>query len=441
MIETETKNPVRPNEILSKIISKIIESEDVRELILGVVKEELMNWSGDSRVKETLSKSIEKMITKALTASPSTNKNKGIAQDIGRLLTAWAQHVNETHRKPPVAQGSKEELHNDPVNDFIISTDFGEIKEMVDGSEEHILKILEAINNTIWAYPGKVVSLLASIITAANISIKGGNTLIKPMLHYLGPDLTADVLLSSLRELDGKEVGKLINSLGELIRRLHTGSLLLGKGDAPLFQIYLSKIFEEAVPEIDREIFTKAIIALAEDKETITRSFVDLLGKNVPFVLTVLSNYASIKNPKIRAASHKLRMYEEDIEPLKLADAIEKGTADLDTQGIAQLINRYLGILNELHKNKPELVFNLFKGFVEAIDRDEFEKTVTWAIPEFITASMPILTTALPHLLNGFCEIVKSEEGEDIRKAFVNLRDTIFTNGGNNGDRRVQNNS
>ena len=46
MIETETKNPVRPNEILSKIISKIIESEDVRELILGVVKEELMNWSG-----------------------------------------------------------------------------------------------------------------------------------------------------------------------------------------------------------------------------------------------------------------------------------------------------------------------------------------------------------------------------------------------------------
>jgi len=41
-------------------------------------------------------------------------------------------------------------------------------------------------------------------------------------LKNLGPDLTADILLSIVRELNGKEIGKLTDNLAELLRRLHT---------------------------------------------------------------------------------------------------------------------------------------------------------------------------------------------------------------------------
>ncbi len=104
---------------------------------------------------------------------------------------------------------------------------------MVQGSEETILKGLDMTTTALYRYPAKIASILAILVDIINISLKSIVLLIKPLMDNLGPDLTADILLTSFRDIQGKEVSKIVGGIAEMIRRLHTGSLLLGKGGTP----------------------------------------------------------------------------------------------------------------------------------------------------------------------------------------------------------------
>ena len=85
----------------------------------------------------------------------------------------------------------------------------------------------------------------------------------------MGPDLLADLLLSLLKGLNAREAANLTNALCEFIRRLHTGNYLLAKAGKPLFQIYLTTLLQESLPNIDPVLLKKAKLAFAEDKEAI----------------------------------------------------------------------------------------------------------------------------------------------------------------------------
>jgi sulfur transfer complex TusBCD TusB component (DsrH family) len=427
MTELEAQNVPKTNEILSQIARKLIRTEGIREFALTIIHDELRNWSGDSRIKEKMSQSVEKTISKIMKATDKQGME--FAEDIGKLLTTWAQSINEERKRVSFTPIPQEELRKGPINDFIVNTDFGELKEMVEGSEDRVLQTIESINAAIWPYPAKIASLLAIIMAANNTSVKGINTLLEPLLKYLGPDLTADIMLSLVREIKGKEVGKLVNNLVEVVRRLHTGSFLLAKGGKPLFEIYLTNLLKEIVPEINPEVFTKALIALSEDAETVAKSLAEALSENEAMLLTLISAYASLKNPKIRAATLKMRLL-EDVDAGKLTDAIAKGVVDLDTQEMAELVNAKLRIANLIHENKPELFSNLFRGFADSIDTDELEKAARWVVPELIDAIKPLGKAVVPSLINGFCELVRSDEGSEMKKALENLRTTLLASGG-----------
>ena len=57
------------------------------------------------------------------------------------------------------------------------------------------------------------------------------------------PDLLADIVISFLKELDGAAVAELGNELTEIVRKIHTGSALLGEpGRSPAPRDLLRKI-------------------------------------------------------------------------------------------------------------------------------------------------------------------------------------------------------
>ncbi|MFA5322032.1 MAG: hypothetical protein WC373_05105 [Smithella sp.] len=421
------EKPVQPEtaaDLTGRVVWTILKTPKVRKLVTSIVHEAMKDWAGDSKIKARMSSTVEKIVDNVLSSKGDAgNKIAGAAAN---LITTFARETNEEFK-----QGLK--IIDDPrrtaINDFIVNTDFGEIKEMADRSEEHILQTLEVVNACIWPYPAKIGSLVATLVSAGNISVKSISTLVGPLLKYLGPDLTADILLSVVRELDGKEIGKFTNTLSELVRRLHTGSLLLAKGGKPLFEIYLTNFLKDAVREIDPEIFTKARIALAEDGETIAKSLAEVLSENEEILFASLSAYSALENPKIRAKSIKMRLY-EDAEQEKFIAAATKGIIDLDTQDMAETLNAALRIINSIYDAKPDLFTTLVRGFADSVDEDELGKTARWIIPEIVGAFKPLVPAVMPSLINGFCEMVNADQSDETKKAIQNLRSVILADGG-----------
>jgi len=396
----------------------------ISNLITAVVREALKDWSGDSKLKARMSSKIEEVLESVLSAVGKDDGKMGA--ELGRLLTAFAQEINEE-----LKQGVKvvEDPRRTAINDFIIHTDFGELKEMVDRSEGPVLQNIDIAIECIWKYPAKVGSILAALVSAGNISVKSVSSIVGSLINNLGPDLTADILLSIVRELNGKEIGKLTNMLSELLRRLHTGSYLLARGGKPLFEIYLTNFLKDAINEIDPEIFTKARIALAEDAETIAKSLAEVMDENEKMLFASLAAYSSLENPKIRATAIKMNLY-ENADQEKFIEATSAGISDLDTQVMAENVNAALRIINSIHEEKPELFTTLLRGFADSVDEEELQKTVQWMVPEVLGTFRSLASAAIPALMDEFCEMVRQNQNEKFQKAFKNLRSVILADGG-----------
>lgn len=420
----KSNQPDHAADLTGSIVWKTVKTPLIRRLVSAVVHEALKDWSGDSKLKARMSSSVENVVESVLSRAGQDDGKMGV--ELGKLLTVFARETNEELKKGL-------EVIDDPrqtaINDFIINTDFGEIKEMVDRAEGPVIQNIDVVIECIWKYPAKVASILASLVSAGNISVKGITLIIQSLLDNLGPDLTADILLSIVRELNGKEAGKLTNTFSELLRRMHTGSYLLARGGKPLFEIYLTNFLKDAVSEIDPEIFNKARIALAEDGETIAKSLAEAMSENEKMLLASVAAYSALENPKIRTRAIKMNLY-EDADQEKFIEAAAAGISDLDTQVMAENFNAVLRIINNMHEAKPELFNTLLRGFADSVDEDELQKTVQWLVPEVAGIFKTLASVAMPSLINGFCDMVKADASEDTRKAMENLRSVILADGG-----------
>jgi hypothetical protein len=327
----------------------------------------------------------------------TNGKGRGISADAGKLLTAWARKINADHAADPLCHaGSRGET----IHAFLRHTDFGEIREMVEGSGHCVLKTVEAFNEQLWKYPAKVGSLLGTLLAVVNTAIKSAATLLKPIERKVGPDLLADLLLSLVRGIDAREAAGLVNSVHEFIRRLHTGNLLLAKAGKPLFQGYLTSLLEEGLPQIDPVLLKKARVALAEDREAIANALADVLRDNPGLVLEMVSAYGSLKTPLIRAFSRRAGLYDE-LDPEALAGAISLGLSDLDTYEISQAVNTLVRLLNNLHEIKPDMFSSFLTSIVDSLNAEEIRTATAWIVPEIVEAARPFLDAVMPATKSG----------------------------------------
>lgn len=421
------EKPAQPDnaaDLTGSIVWKTVKTPMIRKLVSAIVHEALKDWSGDSKLKARMSSSVENVVDSVLSAEDKADGKMGV--ELGKLVTAFARETNEELKKGLTVI---EDPLQTAINDFIVNTDFGELKEMVDRSEGHVIQNIDVAIECIWKYPAKVASILASLVSAGNISVKSITLIVKSLLDNLGPDLTADILLSIVRELNGKEIGKLTNNVSELLRRMHTGSLLLSRGGKSLFEIYLTNLLKDAVSEIDPEIFTKARIALAEDGESIAKALAEVMSENEKMLFASVAAYSALENPKIRTQAIKMNLY-ENADPGKFIEAAANGISDLDTQVMAENFNAALRIINNIHEAKPELFTTLLRGFADSVDEDELQKTAQWLVPEIVGTFKTLAPAAMPSLINGFCDMVNADQSEEARKAIENLRSVILADGG-----------
>jgi hypothetical protein len=97
------------------------------------------------------------------------------------------------------------------------------------------------INEELWRYPAKVVCILSMLPTLSNTALKGLRETAAP-LNRMAPDLLADVVISLIRNVDAKEISGIVNELAELVRKIHTGSALIGEPGKPALPELFEKI-------------------------------------------------------------------------------------------------------------------------------------------------------------------------------------------------------
>jgi hypothetical protein len=390
----------------AKIIGETIRATGTRTFLSAVTKELIEEWAKKGGFRGKIASPVNWIVSKVL--QPGKNWNgKGISADVGRFLTAWAKKINTDHAADPLCHAG---ARGDTIHNFLKYTDFGEIREMVEGSGPCVIKTIEAFNEQLWKYPAKVGTLVATIIPLMNTFIKASREILLPIEEKIGPDLLADIMLSLVKGINGADTAKLINAVREVIRRVHTGSLLLGKGGKPLFQIYLTDLLHDCLPEMDPELVKKIRIIFAEDREAMANAMADALSDNPDITLSYLASIGLVKTSDIKARTRKLCVIEQ-IDPVGLKSAVSEGMSDLDTYEIAGLVNTACRVANRIHEVKPDILSNALSGVVDSVSPEEVRKTARWLIPDLVNAIKPLAVEMMPFIIKGFSELISPDDG------------------------------
>jgi len=403
------------NRTLARIIGKNIRSSSSKALVSEIAKEAINDWVKDSTFKKKLA-APALWAAKRIGRPGKDEQDKAMAMsaDMGTLLTTLARKVN-------AEQASKicnDKTRGEAIDAFLQNTDFGEVLEMIEGADPHVIESIRALNEQLWKYPAKVGTLTLMAIALTNTSIKGAREIIRPIEEQFSPDLLADLILSMIRDINGANAAKLTNTVFELIRRVHTGSLLIGKGGKPLFQKYLTGFLKDYFSAMDPELLKKVRICLAEDKESIANAKSEALDANPRIVLSVLSSLGKVKNSEVRGKARKLKVL-EDIDRAGFNAAVSESVSDLDTYEVAGLINTACRVLNQVHDAKPDIVGNLVGGIVDSMDSEQIRRTFQWLIPDLVEALRPLAPIIVPELIKGFNELVIQEDGAGISLTFA----------------------
>ncbi len=403
--ETVTQHN-RVEELAARIVSDSLHSTGLRRLTLSVADTLVQGWSRGRPLKLALVRPIRRLISRGMKsdgkAAPGT-----FPADLGKLITAWSARVSADHAEDPACHARARE-HS--LRSFVENTDFGEVCGMVQGSQECVVKTVEALNEQLWKYPAKVASILGAVLAAINTSIRAVRELMRPVEKNVAPDLLADLVLSLLKGIDARSAGELSNSALELVRRIHTGSLLLGRAGRPLFQVYLTELLKGVAHQIDPQLLGKARIALAEDRQSVSSALADALQENPELVLALVSALGAAKNSAITSRAHRLKVL-SSLDPERLNQALARAGSDFDTFEAAEVANTLFLLINRLHDTNPGLFTSVARGVADSLDPQEIRQTLQWLVPELIDAFRPVLEEVLPVLISGLCEMIGPDGG------------------------------
>jgi len=397
------------NRVLVRIIGRNIRSSSSKALVSEIAKEAINNWAKDSTFKKKIA--VPALWAATRIGKPGKDKQDKamtMAADIGTLLTTLARKANAERASGNICN---DKTRGEAIEAFLQNTDFGELKEMVEGSEESIVAGVRMVNTTIWDYPAKFICLASLLPTVANIILRSSRETLVP-LHAQAPDVLADVVFSLLRSLNGKAAGDLVNGLAEVIRQTHTGSALIGDQGLPQFGADLRILLADFASALDPEVIIKARTALAEDMETIRNTWTETMAERPDLFLASLRHSADRRNPQIRATRREVDLL-ADLPKDEVNEAISAGLSDLDTQELGETINTTLRLFNTLRSSHPEALPGVLAGIAATIDTDELKKAAEWMVPSSITAVKPLAVAIMPSVIRGLADLLTPEPGDD----------------------------
>ncbi len=388
--------------VVGEIIWRVAKTPPAKTLVMSVVRAALKDWSGDSRFREHLSANMEKTIDKVL--SKRQDGESKTVEDI-----SYAESLR------PI------------VRDLIEHIDFGEIKEAADFHRENIGTAVAMINEELWRYPAKVICLLSLIPAVVNMGVSTAKESLAP-INRLAPDLLADVVFSLVDDIDGKNIGMLINELGELVRKIHTGSTLLGEPGKPQLPNTLNRLTLEAMSTIDINLLLKSRKLLAEIKEVSLKAFIGQLEQSPELSSEFFQDHFLSIVAFIRNWSRKADAFERLFSEEEIAREFAKGMGEIDAQEVAGTISMLCGIVNRVRAVTPGVIRNTLSQTINAMDAEEAGETVRWLTEDVVESLKPVASEVLPPIIRGIADLLRTDSVDgsgEIQEALAYLRSAI----------------
>lgn len=330
------------------------------------------------------------------------------------FVTACCRAINDIHKDEPEFLSR---ALAPAFEKWITGLDFGELKETLETGIPAFSALMNMINTTMWQYPGKVISFLALVPSLGNITVDAFAQAVGMFNEKGSPDLVADVILSVLRETDAVTVGRLVNELAEMIRRLHVGSALIGEPGAPQLPNDVSVLLESVFSKINGEVLWKSRTAVAEIKEQAGRALTDVLADHPELLAGSLSTKNAVHNARFRTLSHRLETL-ESLDTEEINDALAQALAGLDLQEGANIINTAALLANRMFEDQPEVIRDKITSLMDALDTYEVSTFLENTGEIVGTALRPLARAMVPPLTKGFITAlsVDDDEYEDAAK-------------------------
>lgn len=446
---------------LSAVIASILKTRETRSLLADVVPEIVESWAGDNRLKKKIAAQIQGIVRKkmngsdlgagptltelmndasfttsaarvlptamtvlvdslnALTAhletAPDHEKERFLSELVGGLsqsrigdsLSIILKTLNKSYEDNPLYLSEK---LGPALVTWMEGFDFGEVRDFLDLSAEDMKSLVRVAVETFWKYPSKLVltlSFIADIVNSASFA----SAEFLAMTNRISPDLLTDVVFSIFRKVNGKSVGNLLNQVSELVRKLHTGSALIGESGTTQLPMDLTRFLEDLLSVLDGELMWKAKVAFEEEKEIVTRVFYQVMKENPERLERRMIRYSSLKNAQIRSLLHHMSAMTK-LPEKAVADAAEIGLSAVETQDLAEVVNLLFLFINKISFLKPSLLPGLVTQFVDALDMYEVNDGVEWLVGTVGESLIPLERVILPKLVKHVCRALEHRDDD-----------------------------
>ncbi len=371
--------------LIEDIARSAADTDISRTIIRGAAPAFIKSWAGRNPFKRViawfLSRSIAKSFAlKEIRLSPSENE--------------VSNEARENFRR------------------FIEAVDFGELREALDRSSARSGPYIRMMNEELWRYPAKVVCILSFIPALSNTALRGIRETAAP-LNRMAPDLLTDVILSLISEIDTKEVSGIINELSELVRKIHTGSALIGDPGRPALPEVFEKISIKITESINIPLLLKASVMLCEIREQIGRSFSETVNNNRDLVKEKLMTEFRKAASSAVHIDRTLDSVEKSFNDEEIEALVSSGLGEIDFQELASTVSRFCELINRIYEINPDIIKGLLSQFFSSLDSLEAAETVrliSGDIAESVKPSAPVL---LPPILKGIGDIISSARKEN----------------------------
>ncbi|MCK7466707.1 MAG: hypothetical protein MZU91_00215 [Desulfosudis oleivorans] len=81
----------------------------------------------------------------------------------------------------------------------------------------------------------------------------------------------------------------------------------------------------------------------------------------------------------------------------RFAAAVADGLYEIDTQGISEIMNTSLRMINNVHGENPDIFRRLFSELFMNIDTDALKDTVQWITRDIMEGLRPIASKSCPY--------------------------------------------
>ncbi len=399
------KNLKKPDDVFEKKeLSLLFADEtfirDITETLPDIITGLFDIASSAAGTVENLGTKEKKELIGRLLSQPAADRT-------GELITHGCRIINDIHKDDPtfftrlLAPGFEK---------LVASVDFGELKEMVENSGGDAKAFMEMANDVFWQYPAKVVLLLSMLPNIVN-GIAAALDISLERLNELPPDLLTDVIISLTREIDAAHIAGLSNQVFELVRKVHTGSALLGEPGTPQLPKLIWEKLSDIVGGIDPITLWKARIAAAEIIASYNKAMIDAINENDALRQLSMIKAPEITNIRVRTTNQKLSHW-ENVDDEELAESMAGRFSAYDIQEMAETINHILRIFNRTGLQKPEMAVEMASQFADAIDAFELEEAAKQLLNGAGRKLRPLARSVLPGIVTWICDVLSPADDE-----------------------------